>query len=572
MSNEHGEHGEIESLRRTIEQLSDQIIRSKEQEERILGQFSEMNNELVTLQRLLSKNNASLEAARSEAVAAGESKSSFIAVISHDFRTPLNGILGMAELLQMSPLTDEQQKSVSVIQEAARMLLKLIQDLLDLSKLEAGQMRLEIAEVNLESIFNTILRMLEPKVRKNGNQLSLDYDPRICTVLEGDSTRITQVLMNLIQNANKFTTEGAVRIRVALVKECEAAQHIRFEVEDTGIGIAEEDQKTLFQPYTQTERGRSKEYEGTGLGLSICSSLVTLMNGQIGVLSQEGQGSTFWFEIPLGKTEHSKATSGDDENHSQESQDQTENPIPVSILLADDNVINRQVVLMQLKKLGITQVDSVSNGEEAVAAFLSKKYSLILMDNMMPMMDGLEATRKIRAMEQDEMRHPIPVIAMTGNVMDGEKDKCLAAGMNDFIGKPFTLETLDNMIQKWIHSSESEEVLNMTIVSEIAELSSEGDPTLLGMLLNMYRDETPGKIEVLRRHIMSGNHVAAAKSAHDLKSGSLSLGIEYLSTLFAKIEQFAKEGQSMKAEPLLDVLLPAYMEACSALEEVNNNR
>lgn len=565
MSNENESN---EKLRRTIEQLSDQIIRSKEEEERVLGEFSQMNNELVTLQRKLAKNNVSLEAAREEAVAAGESKSSFIAVISHDFRTPLNGILGMAELLQLSSLSEEQRNSVDVIQEAAKLLLKLIQDLLDMSKLEAKQLKLEIGEVELQSILKYIVRLLEPKIQKNGNELIIDCDPRISSSLQGDSTRITQVLINLIQNANKFTMQGSVRIRVKLVNDSEHTQRIRFEVEDTGIGIAKEDLQKLFKPYAQTERGRAKEYEGTGLGLSICKSLVLLMDGDIGVQSTEGKGSTFWFELLLDKSASNQADASpgtaSSDNDSLEAVSETSLPI----LLADDNAINRQVVLMQLKKLGITEVDSATNGEEAVAAYLSKKYSLILMDNMMPIMDGLEATRKIRAMEQDEMRHAIPIIAMTGNVLDGEKDKCLAAGMNDFIGKPFTLEALSNVIQKWQNTSEHREILNMSIVNEIAELNSEGDQTLLEMLLEMYRSETPGKIEVLRRHIVSGDHLAAAEVAHDLKSGSLSLGIEYCSALFARIEQLAKQGETIKAEPLLDQLMPAYKEACSALEKV----
>ncbi|SDW18390.1 hybrid sensor histidine kinase/response regulator [Paenibacillus sp. PDC88] len=560
---------EMTRLRHLIEDLNKEIIRSKEQEQRLLQEFSSMNNELVTLQRELTKNNLRLAEAREDAVHANEAKTEFLALLSHEFRTPLNGILGMAEVLSLSELSEEQRQSVSVIQESSHILLHLINDLLDLSKLEAGEMKLNPSSMDLRAIVKHVTLLLSQKALDKGNRIVADIDSSIFERFAGDTARMTQVLTNLMGNANKFTKNGLIRIRIIVLSQTEQEQRLRIEVTDNGIGISQAEQDKLFKPYSQTREGQKSEHGGTGLGLSICKSFVELMGGKIGVISEQDAGSTFWIEVSF----PSEKVTGEASEAATYSMRRTnslhraeQSKIQHPILLAEDNGINRKVVLVQLKKLGITNVETVENGEAAVSAYLSKPYSLILMDNLMPKLGGIEAAEKIRQIERDEMKRHTPIIALTGNVFPGERDKCLQAGMDDYIAKPISLDALKEIIQRWI-TGRDDQILNQETMAELMDLGDDQDSELLSTLLEMYQNDTPDKINRLIQYVKDRNYSRTIEVSHDLKSSSLSLGIHYLSTLFAAIEEAAKSGCLDSIDGLLEGLMPAYLEACTAMEK-----
>ncbi len=410
-----------------------------------------------------------LKETKKKADEAIKTKTMFLANMSHEIRTPMNSIIGIYNILNQTNLTEEQKEFLEIIHISSQNLLAIINDILDLSKIESGQLKIEQKPFLLHEEIHQVIKLLSLKAKGKGIELFSKIQSTVPTCIIGDPVRLKQILINLTNNAIKFTNEGNVFVAVETIeinaenllnkKELipdEFTQPgtvlsdtilLKFEVTDTGIGISPEEQENLFNEYAQLENSLVRQFEGTGLGLSISRNLTELMHGKIGVISKKGKGSTFWFTLAV--------TKGDEEmiiSHRFAYKPKVHQARSLSILLVEDNILNQKFAVTSLQRAG-NKVEIAENGKVAVEKFKKSKFDLILMDIAMPIMDGIEATRVIREWEEkirsekNENYEKIKIVAITAHVMVTDRDKCLKAGMDEYLAKPYRPQELISMIE-----------------------------------------------------------------------------------------------------------------------------
>ena len=507
---------------------------------RDISQRKQMESQLH--EELVKMRTAELEEARARAESANRAKSAFLANMSHEIRTPMNAILGLTYLLQLDQVTPAQALRLTKIDNAAHHLLAIINDILDVSKIEASKLVLDEADFLLEEVVEGACALVRDSAVDKGLTLEVDLGA-VPPWLRGDATRLRQALLNYVSNAVKFTERGGLTVRAQLLEESQGRLLVKFEVEDSGIGIAAEELTRLFRNFEQADATTTRRYGGTGLGLAITGHLARLMGGEAGAESQPGQGSRFWFTVRLARGQ-GRVPAGPAHRPGHQL---TRHP-GAQLLLVEDNPINREVANELLQVIGLA-VDTAENGQEAVAMAQSKAYDLILMDVQMPVLDGLEATRAIRALPGWSQR---PILAMSASAFIEERQACLEAGMNDFVAKPVDPQALYATLQRWLPAETETRAPESAPPNAVAWPSIEGLDSRGGLARvagnqDLYRSlllnvagHHQATLEKLQSALDSGRMTALRGEAHSLKGVAGNLGMTTVQEQAGQLERLAQ--------------------------------
>jgi len=516
-----------------------------------------------------------IQAKREEAERANRTKSVFLANMSHDMRTPLNGIMGMTELLQKKGLGPEQNRYAEMVRHSAWTLLEIIKDITDFSRLESGRLELSETVFDVREMLEDTLAVFRFETDNKGLELATVVAPNLPMQLKGDAFRLKQVIANLVGNAVKFTQHGQVTVRM-FPGDGSGVENdpvrIRVEVEDTGIGIPDEEQQDIFESFRQVDDSYAKKHEGSGLGLAICKQLVTMMGGSIAVDSVLGKGSIFTFDVLLSLPSEAEA--------SQAERKVTEAEVPVSaprrVLVAEDNALNQAFAVDILEEAGHA-VTIAENGWEAIEALRSEAFDIVFMDVQMPEMDGLETTRRIRWGEAGGKARSIPIIAATAFAVKGDREKCLEAGMNGYVVKPLQSVDLLAAVAKYTRSEQQNEVVDMTpsvpvdtpaIDVEAALERLGGRHELFSKLAETFLLDTPPKLVELADRVSEGHMDEVLRLAHGLKNSAGMIQAAEMAEVALALEMAVREDRLAEVPERFDSLQEAADHALAELKRI----